>query len=134
MLGAEDERSFLSLLPLPQPFKTQTLHFVISSRPKTYKEDMWVCVMIPPCLRCFCVFVFVSAFLEVTWEDQQRGLNGSLSDEGTHPFLGVAGLLVWVCSLPLLIMPCVGFVESWSPQVHPRTKKEKNDLVMPDLY
>uniref|UniRef100_A0A8C4F3V3 Regulating synaptic membrane exocytosis 2 n=1 Tax=Dicentrarchus labrax TaxID=13489 RepID=A0A8C4F3V3_DICLA len=39
-----------------------------------------------------------SKSLEVTWEDQQRGLNGSLSDGGTqpHPSLPDTGWLVWV--------------------------------------
>lgn len=36
--------------------------------------------------------------LEVTWEDQQRGLNGSLSDGGTqsHPSLTDTGWLAWM--------------------------------------
>lgn len=45
-----------------------------------------------------CVCACVCLAIEVTWEDQQRGLNGSLSDGGTqpHPFLTDTGWLVWV--------------------------------------
>lgn len=36
--------------------------------------------------------------IEVTWEDQQRGVNGSLSDGGAQPYpsLTDTGWLVWV--------------------------------------
>lgn len=35
---------------------------------------------------CVCVYLCVCLALEVTWEDQQRGLNGSLSDGGAQPY------------------------------------------------
>lgn len=42
--------------------------------------------------------MFACLAVEVTWEDQQRGLNGSLSDGGTQPnsSLAGAGWLVWM--------------------------------------
>lgn len=48
---------------------------------------------------CLCVHMCMFFFfftVEVTWEDQQRGLNGSLSDGGPqpHPSLTDAGWLV----------------------------------------
>lgn len=54
---------------------------------------MCMCMCMNVCL-CECVCLAV----EVTWEDQQRGLNGSLSDGGTQPQPSVTdtGWLVWV--------------------------------------
>ncbi len=47
---------------------------------------IYVCVRV--CFyvcMCVCVRARVCLAVEVTWEDQQRGLNGSLSDGGTQP-------------------------------------------------
>lgn len=52
-----------------------------------------MCVVYCMCMNvCMCVCVCLA--VEVTWEDQQRGVNGSLSDGGTHPSLTDAGWLV----------------------------------------
>lgn len=54
----------------------------------------------PRSLRFLCVSIYVRVCLavEVTWEDQQRGLNGSLSDGGTQPQASPTdtGWLVWL--------------------------------------
>ena len=47
---------------------------------------------------CICLCVCVNLAVEVTWEDQQLGLNGSLSNGGSqpHPSLADTGWSVWV--------------------------------------
>lgn len=56
--------------------------------------SVFVCIHVCVCARA-CVYMCA---VEVTWEDQQRGLNGSLSDGGTQPHLSLTetGWLVWV--------------------------------------